>query len=236
VPATKQNRFLPKLVWLDLATGAPKTSFPLPSLEESEPHFGPLVSYNDRMWAFYGKGNTEANRELYELAPKADAPLVAVAATSAIDAWSRETEPSLKRAAELLFPGWPLLAGSTNGETGLKEEVFGEKDVMGTVVRPNQPTFFAREINPAAGSHPKVRLRINHRANQNFATRFSVQFAGETLWSQELNNDSNPQQWKDFEIDLSKAAGRAGLLTVRADFLGPKEEMNIWWKRVELVE
>jgi outer membrane protein assembly factor BamB len=75
--AERQDRFVPRLVWLDPATGKPAASFVLPSLEDPDAHFGPLISRNDRLWSFWGKGQAEPNRELVELVPKADAPVIA---------------------------------------------------------------------------------------------------------------------------------------------------------------
>jgi hypothetical protein len=64
--------------------------------------------------------------------------------------------------------------------------------------------------------------------------KLRVDFAGETVWSQDFGKQHNPQQWKDLEIDLTKIAGKSGSLVVRGD-LTVGGEMSTWWKKIELV-
>lgn len=234
---TKANkdRFSPRLVWLDLTTGQAKHTFSLATLEDADPHFGPLVSYKDRLWSFWGRAQNDPNRDFVEMTPKADAPLSPAPLAGGRAPWSLQTDPSLRLPAERLFAGWGLLAGATNNESGLKDGVYGENEVLGICVRGNQPTLFAREIAPAAGAHPKVRMRFNHRTDQDWVVKLSVQFAGQTLWSQDFSKGESPQNWKDLEVDLSPTAGKSGTLVVRADYLSSGGEMPTWWKRLEFV-
>lgn len=227
-----QDRFAPRCVWLDPATGEPKQSLWLASQQEAEPHLGPLVTQNNRLWGFWGKNHNDPSRDFVEFVPKADAPPALFA--DAHDPWTLQTEIALRQPAERMFADWALLAGGVNGDSGAKDEVHGESKVLGICVRGNQPALFAKEIAPPAGSHPKLRVRFNHQTDQDWNVKLSVQFGGETVWTQDFSKNQSPRQWKDLEVDLTKVAGRQGTLVVRAD-LTQGGEMSTWWKRLEYV-
>jgi outer membrane protein assembly factor BamB len=230
-----KDRFWPNLVWVDPATGLPKSSFAITTLEDVDPHFGPFVAYKDRLFTFWGRNQADPNRDVVELVPKADAPPTAVNLVSH-DPWSHQTDVVLRQPAERLFPGWALLAGGANVESGAKDDVFGEIDVLGLCVKPGAPTLFSREFTPAANTRPKLRMRFNFKTDQPMVVKLSVQFAGKTLWSQDFSKDQAPQVWRDLEVDLTSLAGQKGTLLVRADFTtATGGEMSTWWKRLEIV-
>lgn len=229
----RQGQFEARLVWLDVMTGAPKASFTLPGLESNEPHLGPLVAYNDRVWTFWGAANNDPNRDVVELIPKADAVPQPISVAAQNDPWGNFAPPQVREPAQRMFPEWTLLASSVNGESGRRDEVHGEKGVLGLCVRPALPTLFAREVEFADGSHPKLRIRFNHRTDHDWKLRLRVQFSSETVWSEEFTKDTQ-NQWKDLEIDLSRLAGKAGTLVVRAEYVEGGGETPTWWKRLEL--
>jgi hypothetical protein len=233
---TRQNkdRFVPRLVWLDPATGRPTQAFPLASLEDSDPHLGPLVSHGDRLWAFWGKNNHDPNRDLLELAPSGELSAEPVA-PRVVEPWAAQAEATLRVAATGILPGWALLAGGTSGETGWRDEVYGERDVLAVNVRRHHPTVLTREIAPPAGSQPKLRLRFNHRPQNEGGVKLAVRFAGETLWSADFGRDHNPEQWKDLEVDLAATAGRQGELSLLVEYDRQDGEALAWWKRLEVV-
>ncbi|HTN76815.1 MAG TPA: PQQ-binding-like beta-propeller repeat protein, partial [Pirellulaceae bacterium] len=229
----RNDRFYPRLVWLDPNTGASKGSFALPQLENNEPHFGPLLSHNDRLWSFSANGNNEANRELVELTPKAELPITPGSNVVQRDPWNSNLDPALRTASERLLPNLALLTAGVNGESGQRDEAFGERDVLGLCTRPSQPILFASEISPAAGSQPKLKLRFNFRGD-NVAAKMTVQCGSETVWSQTFDQNAQPQQWRDIDVDLSKLAGKTGTLVVRMEFTSPQGEMSTYWKRLEV--
>ncbi len=229
-PKDKKDRFYPVLVWVDLNTGIAQGTLPLPQLENSEPHFGPLVTYNDRIWTWYENGNDNANRKLWELVPKADV-VIATPAADSHSPWAIGLEPALLNASERLLPHFPLLAGGVNGDSGQRDEAYGERDVLGVCVRPKQPILFACDLPASDKSPGKLRIRFAF-SGDNVAAKMSVLFAGETLWSESFDPSKQPQQWKDLEVDLAKCAGKAGTLLVRMDFVGDKGEMATFWKKL----
>jgi hypothetical protein len=230
---TKANkdRFQPRLVWVDLTTGKTKATFALTNLEDPDPHLGPLVAYKDRVFTFWGKAQNDPNRDVLEFVPKADAP-VSPPLAMARDAWTSQTDQALRQGAERAFPEWSLLAAGSGGESGWRDDVLGEKEVLGVYVRKEHPTVFAREFAQLPGG--KLRMRFNHRIDQDWKIKLSAQFAGQTLWAQEIGKDQAPQQWKDYEVDLSRFAGRSGTLAVRAEYVSDTGEMVTWWKRLEI--
>lgn len=57
----------PKLVWIELATGRELGAAPLDGLNDKQPCLGPIIPQPDRLWAIFGRGTTNSNRELLEL-------------------------------------------------------------------------------------------------------------------------------------------------------------------------
>jgi hypothetical protein len=57
----------PKLVWLDLTTGRELGTTSLDNLTDKQPCFSSFVALPDRLWAIFGRGTMNPNRELLEL-------------------------------------------------------------------------------------------------------------------------------------------------------------------------
>lgn len=69
-PAVKQPTFVPTLVWLDAATGAAGSRTALIALRDPLPCLGPVVLQGGRPWALFGRGVTDASRDIVELVPR----------------------------------------------------------------------------------------------------------------------------------------------------------------------
>jgi hypothetical protein len=63
------SRWQVRFAWFDAATGEAVASTSLSSLTDNEPCLGPLVPYKDRLFAFFGRGQTDATRDIVELVP-----------------------------------------------------------------------------------------------------------------------------------------------------------------------
>jgi len=72
-----------RLTWLNAADGKPRATSRLPELTDSDPRLGPLVPYKDRLFTFFGRGQTEPTRDFIELVPSSTADHAA-----AVSAWS----------------------------------------------------------------------------------------------------------------------------------------------------
>lgn len=70
VPHSDPKKLLPELLWLDPATGATTATAPLEPFADPAPRLGPLFSSGDRLFVFFGRGQTEAKRELFECVSK----------------------------------------------------------------------------------------------------------------------------------------------------------------------
>ena len=69
-PVKGENNWRPTLVWIDPATGQAKSQTTLETLKHERPKFGPLLTVGDRRFAFFGRGEQDATRDIVELTPK----------------------------------------------------------------------------------------------------------------------------------------------------------------------
>jgi outer membrane protein assembly factor BamB len=87
--APKQaERWQTRLVWLNVADGAPVATTVIAELTDNDPRMGPLVTYKDRLFTFFGRGQHDPNRDVVELVPRGDAD----AAVARADAWHGRRE------------------------------------------------------------------------------------------------------------------------------------------------
>jgi hypothetical protein len=70
IPHSDPKKLLPELVWLDPATGATTATVSLEPFADPAPRLGPLITAGDRLFVFFGRGQTEAKRELFECVSK----------------------------------------------------------------------------------------------------------------------------------------------------------------------
>jgi hypothetical protein len=219
----------PELVWLDPKTGEERASFALHDLKRPEVRFGPLIAHKDRLWAFVGAGPQDPNRDLVELAPQGQAtPTPALVR----DAWLRQFSEPLQAAAARVLGDWRPFRGIAEKQHGFQAEMHGEREVLSLDGTRNQPVVFARRITVPMGSRARLRLRL--AMEQLRPSALAVEFGGETVWEQKLDDQTlGSKQWRDFEADLSSRSGQIGWLTVR---LTPDkdERFTSYWKRLEV--
>ncbi len=70
LPHSDPKKLLPEFLWLDPATGATTAATPLEPFADPAPRLGPLFTVGDRLFVFFGRGQTEAKRELFECVSK----------------------------------------------------------------------------------------------------------------------------------------------------------------------
>ncbi len=226
------DRFFPTLVWLDPATGQAQASFALPALEDPQPHFGPLVRWNERMFAFWGRGNEQPNRELLEFRPQASLPIQRYALAQTDDPWGRYASQPLRDAVRKQFPDWSLLAAKKNDDSGWHAEQHGEQEVVNLGAARQSPILLTRQIAPPAESHPKVRLRLNQVCDS-AGCKVQLYFQG-ALLAEQVVEQKTQRNWKDLEFDLSAAAGKSGVLNLVV-VLDGNGEMSTFWKQLQYV-
>lgn len=225
-----RSRFRPRLIWIDPVKGEIRGSSALPDLEEADPRVGPLVVDQDRLWTFWGKGQSDPTRDVVELIPSGAAETFV--ASHATDAWARHIDPRLAAAAATLSPSWHLLHGEFGDVSGLIPEIHGEKNVLGVRYRNSGPVVLGREIAFPSRGNAQLRMRFGNEPGHKW--KLEVRFHGEIIWSQQITAESHPQPWKDFSVNLSQLAGREGWLTVRASLI-QGGDAPVYWKSLELV-
>src|SRR5262245_2366759 len=66
----KNDKWQPRLSWIDPADGKRIATAAIPSLADSDPRLGPLIPFKDRLFTFFGRGHTDETRDIVELVPK----------------------------------------------------------------------------------------------------------------------------------------------------------------------
>jgi hypothetical protein len=231
------NQFGPELVWLDPQTGAEKAHTTLSSLFEADPRFGPLFSHGGRVWAFSGKGIEDQHRELIELVAQGEAsqPFDAEGDSDSDDAiWlSAAAPPEVMQGFTRVLPDWTLLATVAESSTFLAD-THGEKDMMRLTSKLDAPTVVGRWVDLPQQSKWKVKMRIGSEPNHHW--KLIVRLGDQVLHEQTEEWAKNPQVWKDITVDLSRAAGKKGWLTVEAQFVAGGDRTWTYWKRLDVAQ
>jgi outer membrane protein assembly factor BamB len=219
----------PELVWLDPQTGHERASFALHDLKRPELRFGPLIAHKGRLWAFAGAGPQDPHRDLIELAPQGDA---VPALPPLRDVWLRHFGEPIQWAAARVLSDWRPFRGIAEKHNGYYAEMHGERGVMSLDGTRSQPVVFARQITIPASGRAKLRLRL--AMEQLRPSNLQVEFRGERVWEQKLDDQSlGSKQWRDFEADLSTRAGQTGWVMVR--LAGDNDDrFTSYWKRLEI--
>jgi len=68
-PEDKKTIRIPQLSWLDSATGELAGAIPLEDLQLEQPFLSPIIAHRGHLWAFSGRDQKEATREIVELIP-----------------------------------------------------------------------------------------------------------------------------------------------------------------------
>lgn len=69
----QRPRYGIRLNWLEGATGRVVATTTLGGLEDEDPKFGPLFAASGKIWAFFGRGHEDPNRDLMQLVAEGDA-------------------------------------------------------------------------------------------------------------------------------------------------------------------
>ena len=233
-PVPMQNNLIQtRLTWFDAANGNPVATTVLPNLNDADPRLGPLVQYKDRIWTFFGKGQTDPTRDLVELAPAGEAEKLLADLPGVEQLWSRNLAPNQQAAARKFFPDWQLLASTPGDRTGLIPEVHGEKDVLGLRATAQSPVVFARQLTLPTGGKPRVRIRVGNDPGQNWKLR--VFFGDKQLHSVDITDATHPDRYKQLEVDLSPVAGQSGNLVLEAQFVSTGDATAVFWKALEIL-
>jgi outer membrane protein assembly factor BamB len=224
------DKCCPELVWLDPKTGAVTALTRLPLLEHADPQFGPVVPRGDRLYALFGRGTSDARRDVIEMTAKGKTR--EPAAADASDSWQRYLPARLLSASQSLFPEWAVLSGHGESVSFLRDEEFGEKNVLAVESRSGMPVAFARRVDvPDDG---KLRLRVKTGSEPSQAWKLEVRFAGTTLATKEFDEKNSPQPWREFEVDLAPVRGQAGWLVVVGQYKHGGDRTRTLWKRLEV--
>ena len=225
------GKFRPQLVWLDAATGQPVAQTLLRGIEHENPFLGPLVMAGDRLWAFFGRGDQDPTRDLIELVPQGEAEKPA--ALVATDLWTRHIPPPLQQETSRMLGDWRWLAAELVGPKPIEPNRWGEAESLGIRTRRLVPATLGRRTSLPAGSSPKLRLRVGNDPNQPW--NLEIRMNGTQVVRREFTAQTDPQPWKQLELDLRPAAGATGWLTIEAQTREGQETADVFWKQVEIV-
>ncbi|MFN0018149.1 MAG: PQQ-binding-like beta-propeller repeat protein [Pirellulaceae bacterium] len=233
-PVPIQNNLIQnRLTWLETASGDSVATTVLPNLNDPDPRLGPLVQYKDRIWTFFGKGQTDPTRDLVEFAPAGEAEKLLASLPPLEQIWSRNLASNQQAAARKFLPDWQLLASSPGDRTGLMPEAHGEKDVLGLRATAISPVVFSRQITLPGGGKPRLRIRVGNDPGQNW--KLLVSFGDKQLHAVDITDATHPDRYKQLEIDLSPVAGQSGNLVVQAQFVSTGDATALFWKALEVL-
>jgi outer membrane protein assembly factor BamB len=224
------GKFRPQLVWLDAATGQPLAQTLLRGIEHEKPFLGPLVMSGDRLWAFFGRGDQDPTRDLIELVPQGEAEKSAMVVAN--DLWTRHIPPPLQLETSRMLGDWRWLAAELAGAKPVEPNRWGEAESLGIRARRLVPATLGRRTSLPAGSSPKLRLRVGNDPNQPW--NLEIRMNGTQIVRREFSSQTDPQPWKQLELDLRPAAGATGWLTIEAQTREGQETADVFWKQVEI--
>ena len=225
------GKLRPQLVWVDAATGQIVGQTLLRGLEHEKPFLGPLFVAGSRLWAFFGRGDQDPTRDLVELLPQgpADKPPAYVAA----DLWTRHIPLPLRQETARLLGDWSWFSAELVGPQPIEVNRWGEAESLGIRARRSAPATLARRTSLPAGSSPRLRLRLGNDPNQPWI--LEVRMNGAQVVRREFTAQTDPQPWKQVELDLRPVAGASGWLTIQAQTREGQDTADVFWKQVEIV-
>ena len=222
----------PMLCWVDPATGQDTGAWPLEKLADKQPMLGPFVMHGDRLWAFFGRGNRDAMRDLVELTPTGAAPYPGQPADAALDRWaSLDTPPKVHWAAALLMPGWACLGGTADPRVGMRPEFQGQQELCVTAALRDRPVAFVRQVTLPAGSHPRLVVLAGHEPSEKW--KQDIRINGQSVQTQAIETQTTSNGWKEIQADLTPYAGKTIWIVVEQ-----QTEGNVTlgcWKRLDVL-
>jgi outer membrane protein assembly factor BamB len=223
--------------WLDGRTGRLLGRQALWAAGPTHVLVGPLAADGPRLWCLTGvvdeRGRPTPRRRLLELVPAGVAPSV----PEPSEGWNPDVPPELRAAADLVLPGWTLLSGHADQNTGLQAELGGRKNVL--VTRADKtPLRFARLFHISDEDKPQLVLDFAHDPRSQSC--IEVRAAGLPVWQHFTPPASGagaaPEStatWTRQTLDLSEYAGRTVGITVRQTAVGGGPAYT-WWQGIDL--
>jgi hypothetical protein len=228
-----ENNFRPVLIWIDPATGSEIGRYAIEALKHEKPKLGPLLVHDGKIWALFGRGEQDPNRDLVQLTPKADVVPAAAQTPSSWSAWSRHVDPSLQSAVATVLPGWTMLDGRVEKDTGLQAEWQGQKQLLNTLAAGGRPLKLIREVSVPRDGNPRLVIKV--AGDPQGKWKLQVNAGSEKLFEQAMNQETTGGALKDFSVDLAKFKGRDICLVVRQiEEAGPQPYAK--WKQLDIIK
>lgn len=225
------GKFRPQLVWVDVATGLGAGQTLLRGLEHEGPFLGPIVMAGSRLWAFFGRGDQDPTRDLIELVPQGAADKSPALVVS--DRWTPHIPLPLQQETLRLLGDWRWFSAELAGPKPIEVNRWGEAESLGIRARRLAPATLTRRTSLPAGSSPRLRLRVGNDPNQPW--NLEVRMNGTPVVRREFTAQTDPQPWKQLELDLRPVAGTTGWLTIEAQTREGQETADVFWKQLEIV-
>jgi outer membrane protein assembly factor BamB len=230
--ASQHNgQFHPELVWLDPNTGKATARTELNDLHDADPRFASLVVHENHVWALFGRGPQDPNRDIVELAARSE-PAAAVAGKQPVSRWLANVDSELHQATAQVLPDWTMLSGHHDEKTGLIDEYRGQKQVLATDPSHGHAKMrLARQVKIPQGGRPQ--LRIYAACQPAGEAIVDVVADGREIWKEHIKGSETGGNWKEYRVDLSSLAGKTVWLFVRQHDFG-NHQAQMFWKRLEI--
>ena len=218
-------RFLPQLVWLDSQTGIPQATTDLSGLDDPDPLLGAMVATKEKLFAFFGRGYTDPNRDLVELLASGTATRSASYVPVA-NLWNRKIDPVLRNNAIATLSDWTLLSGSAPSAADQDHKLAIEATAGSSVI-------FAREVVVPDTDQPRLRISVGFSTPAK--NRIAVFVDGKSLWDDTVTAKFPEQPGRNLDVDLSSLSGKNVWITVRAQCANPGEPLTTFWEHLSIV-
>ena len=223
------------LVWLDVKTGREVARTSIAELQDAEPMFGPFISGNKRLWAFFGRAAGGRTRDLVELTVKGEA----TTSIAKQRVWTSHVDERMRQATAEVLPGWTLLAGTglvgpAAPTAGHLKQHAGQNNVLALPAPAGKPVWLSRQIAvPEGESQVALRIKVA-RPPGGTAWKLEVRAAGVKLLEMPINAATTPAGWLEIEVPLAHLAGQTVQLLVGQT--GTQGALPLgYWQRIDVV-
>ncbi len=226
------DQWRPVIVWLNPSDGSERGCAPVAPLIDASPQFGPLFANQNRLIAFFGRGQGDTTRDLVELVSVGAGTVPGRALPPALAYWAESNDDlPLRRGLVAALPGWTYLRGAQDKRVGFVDEWSGERELCATLATRERPVILAREISLPAGTQARLKLKVGHEPSHHWTC--DVRIAGQSLQTQAIEAASSVQGWKEWEISLAPYAGQTVWIVVEQHPEGASA--HGYWKQLEIV-
>ena len=147
--------------------------------------------------------------------------------------WTRHIPLPLQQETVRLLGDWRWFSAELVGPKPIEPNRWGEAESLGIRARRLAPATLTRRTSLPAGSSPRLRLRVGNDPNQPW--NLEVRMNGTQVVRREFTAQTDPQPWKQLELDLRPAVGTIGWLTIEAQPREGQDAADTFWKQVEIV-